>query len=71
MPIKGRHNRNRVVHRAESIYISALTEILAVKDDLVDYEQIANQSLKASITFDKVIDDQLGPEQEASYDYED
>lgn len=68
--IRGRSNRNRVVHRAESIYTHALTELLIVKDTLVDYEQIAKQALEASLAFDAEIDRQLGPEDEATNQYD-
>ena len=66
--IKGKRNRDRIVYRAESIYTHALTEILAVRDALVDYEQIAKQALEASIAFDRQIIKQLGPEQESTYE---
>ena len=61
-------NRARIVQRAEDIYTSALTEILGARDTLIDYEQIAKQSLEASIAFDREVTKQLGPEEESTYE---
>lgn len=66
--IKGKANRYRIVNRAEGIYTSALTERLAANDALINYEQLANQALEASIAFDREMTKQLGPEEESSYE---
>lgn len=68
--IRGRRNRDRIARRAEDIFTAALTEILGSRDTMIDFESLANQSLEASITFDKVIDNQLGPEEESTYENE-
>ena len=68
--IRGRRDRNRIINRAETIYTSVIEELLIFKDSITDYHEVAKKALDASIAFDTEITRQLGPDDEATNQYD-
>ena len=69
--IPGRNRRNQIVLRADEIYKNTLSLKLGENDHIIDFENIANKCIEASLAFDTEVIKQLGPEEESSYNNED